>query len=242
MLARTKRTRSNGGKDKKVADRENFLQLQLQHLNALSESINNRLGELNTSQAALKKAVIGSERRLPIRTSNLLCYYGDQFVEACYVHLLLRFPKTEELLHYETLLLNGASRRSIVIGICKSREASQAGVHVGGLRRLIFAESVDNFFGKTLRIFGANPGREIRVGLEPLLQLDGEQFLHHCYRKILGRESDPIGLAGYRKKLQAGGAKVRVIGDLAYSAEARRRRIRIPGLWWRYRLSAILPE
>jgi len=202
-------------------------------------TIESQLQGLSSGQLELQKWLISQARISPISVSNLLSYYGKEFLFACYVHLLGRFPDPEGVRAYETQVRYGATRQSILIQIFRSDEARSRGVHVTGIHFLSLRDAISRF-SRGIPLSGDVWTTERKViHVEQLLGWNSSDFVVRCYREILGRQPDLYGLDHYSKKLARGTAKSRIIGDLAYSSEGKRRRVSIRGLWWRYRLAGI---
>lgn len=68
------------------------------------------------------------------------------------------------------------------------------------------------------------------AALRKLPLLDGELFLHKSYGLILGRPIDNCGLEHYSKRLAKGDSKLRILHDLATSAEGQARWAQHPAL------------
>ena len=199
-------------------------------------AIERRLEELSEGQSELRRTMIGQERRGAVSASNILAYYGRDFIDACYVHLLGRLPDEAAVWAREAQLKKGASRQSILIDVYRSREARSLGVRVKGIKFLLLRERMSPRSGTS----GGYSRRErTLLPIERLLRSGSADFLVHCYREILGRQPDRQGLAHYSERLAHCMARTRVIGDLVYSEEGKRRRVTVPGLWWRYPLAGI---
>jgi predicted SAM-dependent methyltransferase len=69
------------------------------------------------------------------------------------------------------------------------------------------------------------------VTLSELSPYSGEQLIEQCYRKILLRDPDPVGIQHYRKWLESGKSRFSVIRGIANSSEARKLGVRVRGLW-----------
>jgi SAM-dependent methyltransferase len=54
-------------------------------------------------------------------------------------------------------------------------------------------------------------------------ELDATEFVEDCYRRMLGRPADPVGLEGYVQQLDAGVSPAEVVMSLATSEEYKRR-------------------
>lgn len=64
-----------------------------------------------------------------------------------------------------------------------------------------------------------------------LLELNGVEFVKHAYRMVLGREPDPVGLAGYLQQLRLGLPRDYLLLTMTESREGRERRPSdVPGL------------
>jgi Domain of unknown function (DUF4214) len=198
-------------------------------------SIEHRLELLSRGQLELQRTLILQGRARAVSTSDLLFHYGRDFLKACYVHLLGRLPDPAGIATYEGKLRSGASRRSILLTIYDSDEARSRGVHIRRIGFLRLCEALSRLSQ------GALSGGEKKIlHLGHLLRSDSSDFVVTCYREILGRQPDLYGLDHYSRKVTQGTAKCRVIGDLVYSAEGKQRRVRVPGLWWRYALASTL--
>lgn len=64
--------------------------------------------------------------------------------------------------------------------------------------------------------------------------LDDDKFLSEVYKIILGREIDPEGKIFYSKKLRNGVDRIKIIGQIYYSKEAKKKGVSIP--WVDYNL------
>lgn len=201
-------------------------------------AIERRLEELSEGQSELRRTMISQERRRRVSVSNILAFYGRDFIDACYVHLLGRLPDAVAIVALEAQLKKGASRQSILIDVYRSGEARSLGVRVKGIKFLLLRERMSMRSGTS----GDYSRRErTLLPIEGLFRSGSADFLVHCYREILGRQPDRQGLAHYSERLAQGMARTRIIGDLAYSEEGKRRRVTVPGLWWRYPLAGIFP-
>lgn len=72
------------------------------------------------------------------------------------------------------------------------------------------------------------------IVLRELTDLHGEQFIRHCYSRLLHREADESGKAMFLSQLQNGESKAVIIGRLLRSPEGRRVGERVTGLWPRF--------
>jgi len=223
----------------------------------LTRSINHQVHELGTAQLKLQKILIliGLERRRRVSVRDILSYRGSDFIDACYVHLLSRAPEEAGLTYHLDLLRNGVPRTSILLQIYMSAKRTGVDASIHGIDLLMFRVRIQKRVAQLWSSMKASLGELLPatqhtaiattrttvryLKVEELLALDHVEFLYACYRKILGREPDPSGLASYLAKLDAGVAKSRVIGYLAYSSEAKPLNIRIRGLWWRHALAGI---
>jgi hypothetical protein len=68
--------------------------------------------------------------------------------------------------------------------------------------------------------------------LSALLAQNGAQFVESAFRSIVGRKPDAESEAYFRDQIQSGAPKLKVLGDLLNSAEARSRKVSIAGLRW----------
>jgi hypothetical protein len=68
------------------------------------------------------------------------------------------------------------------------------------------------------------------VMLDQFLTLNDVDFVRAAYRTLLKREADPTGERNYLELLRSGHDKIRLLGDMARSEEARRSGASIPGL------------
>ena len=66
--------------------------------------------------------------------------------------------------------------------------------------------------------------------LKTLLQQNDEQFIHLAYLTLLRRPPDTEGLTFYLNKLSKGVPKLRILGQIVASAEARKLDVTVPGL------------
>jgi len=222
-----------------------------------TRSINHQMHELRTAQLKLQKILIliGLEHRRRVSVRDILSYRGSDFIDACYVHLLSRAPEDAGMTYHLDLLRKGVSRTSILLEIYRAADQTGVDTRIHGIDLLLFRvriqqrvaqlwSSMKTSLGELLpvtrhTVIATTPTAVRYLKLEELLALDHVEFLYTCYRKILGREPDPSGLASYLAQLDAGVAKSRVIGYLAYSSEAEPLNIRIRGLWWRHALAGI---
>jgi FkbM family methyltransferase len=63
-----------------------------------------------------------------------------------------------------------------------------------------------------------------------LLALHDQAFIHAAYQKLLGRHSDPEGLAYYLGRLRSGVSKIHILAQLRLSPESKVHTVTIPGL------------
>lgn len=76
--------------------------------------------------------------------------------------------------------------------------------------------------------------------LNDFLQFHNEEFIIYAYRGILGREPDAAGLRHYLDLYKTGRLdKITILGRLLYSAEAKKKNIKINGLFIPYILSEL---
>lgn len=68
--------------------------------------------------------------------------------------------------------------------------------------------------------------------------LDGHVLVASCYAVLLGREPDPSGMQHYVELLERGEEKAFIVGAIALSPEARKRGVRVAGLWPRFAVAA----
>ncbi|RQT27725.1 DUF4214 domain-containing protein [Burkholderia cepacia] len=75
------------------------------------------------------------------------------------------------------------------------------------------------------------------VSIYELIEVGDNQFVEHCYRKLLGRSPDPQGHKFYSEQLSSGQSKTQIAKNIAASSEARQRGIVLSGtsreLWHR---------
>lgn len=71
--------------------------------------------------------------------------------------------------------------------------------------------------------------------ISELLYFSDLDFIKNCYRVILNREPDPVGLNNYISKLRNGKLhKIDIIGRMCLSKEAKLNNIKIEGLWKKF--------
>ncbi|MDN7443021.1 DUF4214 domain-containing protein [Burkholderia cepacia] len=63
------------------------------------------------------------------------------------------------------------------------------------------------------------------VSIYELIEVGDNQFVEHCYRKLLGRSPDPQGHKFYSEQLSSGQSKTQIAKNIAASGEARQRGI-----------------
>jgi len=206
-------------------------------LNERLQEIEHSLNDLRALQIDLRRVLVSQERRRPLRVAHLMSYYGSDFIEACYINLLGRVPDQQGKEHFLAQMRGGRPRRSILIDLYRSAEARRLGVKIGGISLLISRSHVHDLLKAIAGKPSIEPGRKIFVDARELLSLDSTELVIECYRRLLGREPDSVGLKHYLTRLDRGAAKSRIVGDLGYSLEARRRRVQVNGLRWRYFLS-----
>lgn len=219
----------------------------------VTRSLDHQMHDLRIAQLKLQKIMISRQRAQWIGVNDLLAFRGSDFIEALYVHLLSRTPEAAGMAFYVNLMASGVPRPAILLDIHKSALAAGLEPRVRGIGFLSFQlrtkQSLTSSWsgiGSILRaMLSANSAvvaeaaKLQTIDLQELLALNRGEFVFACYRKILSRDPDPVGLATFRRRIDEGTAKTRVIGDFAYSAEGKTRPIRIEGLRWRYALAKI---
>jgi len=79
--------------------------------------------------------------------------------------------------------------------------------------------------------------RDEQVHLNDLLSYSDEDFVRNAYRTLLKREADSDGLNNYLAWLRTGRVdKIEILGGISRSQEGRKRKIKVKGLWLRYRI------
>lgn len=108
----------------------------------------------------------------------------------------------------------------------------------------------DGFTLDAVKSFLGQPGRlppEVAAPLpEPperlsyawFASIHGRHFVTSCYSLILGRNPDVEGMGHYVAQLAAGADKAFILGAFVYSAEGRKRNVRVAGLLPRFAVAA----
>jgi O-antigen chain-terminating methyltransferase len=68
------------------------------------------------------------------------------------------------------------------------------------------------------------------VSIASFLAFHDDEFIHHAYQCVLGRNPDSDGLPHYLTLLRQGESKIEILGRLRYSREGRQLKVKIPGL------------
>lgn len=71
---------------------------------------------------------------------------------------------------------------------------------------------------------------DVARSIADLLHAGDRQFIDACFKTLLGRPADPTGLGFYLQRLREGSARVRILRDIAGSAEALAHAAELPGL------------
>jgi glycosyltransferase involved in cell wall biosynthesis len=88
-----------------------------------------------------------------------------------------------------------------------------------------------NFMVKNLAIQALPPKESVTTSnLKTLLQQNDNHFIEFAYQTLLRRSPDDEGLTYYLKRLSEGVPKLRILGQIAASAEARKLGVKLPGL------------
>jgi len=214
--------------------------------------INHKMADLSAGQSEVKKVLVESQRHRRISVRDLLSRSGPSFIDACYVHLLGRLPEESGRWYHDVAMRNGLPKQSIIVDMYRTEEARIIGARIRGIRMLLLRHGIAQFGARvrsgietrleTMAARRAESRAEESlpaklVEIESLLRFDYAEFIYNCYRTLLGREPDANGLRDYLRKLEAGMAKSRIIGDLTYSSEGKANNVCVRGLWWRYALS-----
>jgi hypothetical protein len=95
-------------------------------------------------------------------------------------------------------------------------------------------EAVESFLGKGVvappELVAPVPPAPEPPTLAYFNALHGENLVNACYTVLLGRAPDAAGMQHFMQQLASGADKALVVGSIAYSAEARARGVRVPGL------------
>ena len=77
--------------------------------------------------------------------------------------------------------------------------------------------------------------RRNHYDLNDFLKYYDEEFIANCYLGLLHREPDIVGFEQYLNKLRSGELhKIEILGRVAFSKEARARKVKVPGLKFRF--------
>lgn len=155
--------------------------------------------------------------------------YGDAFVHQLYLSVLGRYADHYGRRFYVEQLLSGAPRSRIIREVAHSPEAQLRGVnpvdlmHVCGL---CDAQDQRTVYG----IEGLDGRMPLVITHVPTLQqLHDDDFIYCVYVTVLGRLPDGDELRHYAQQLRNGIRKLEIIARVRYSAEGRKRGIRLKG-------------
>ncbi|MDI1296859.1 MAG: DUF4214 domain-containing protein [bacterium] len=77
---------------------------------------------------------------------------------------------------------------------------------------------------------GQASGGYAATSVDALMKADGETFVRWAYITLLGRMADPVGIAFYLAKMEAGKSKISILKQLSLSSEGRAYGAQLPGL------------
>lgn len=137
---------------------------------------------------------------------RILALDDNEFVRAAYKDILLRDADVNGIEYFSNEIRKGVSRQNILFRIMISEEALKKRVYITGFD----IGSVD---------------------VSELLQYNGDRFIEAMYLAILGRSSDESGRNNNRRKLSDWyTSKAKILCDLAFSEEGRKRNSAVAGL------------
>ena len=146
------------------------------------------------------------------RLKDVLSLDGAEFLGAAYLLMLGRPVDPEGFRNYSARLNSGASKLSIVAELHASPEGRAYGANVPDLL-VPFAQ-----------------GLPIATDIDELLALHDLAFIDCAYKSLLKRAPDAVGFSHYLKLIRSGAAKMRVVSNLAFSAEGRKAAPSLRGL------------
>ena len=173
----------------------------------------------------------------------------EVFVRESYRRILGREADTRGLGYWWTLLLFGVPKVQVLAALVRSNEAQARNLDLDFLwkgQNIQTAGEQANEPDTPCRLTSSSkssvdkgvPEETLRmVDLTDLDQFDTEEaFVRESYRRILGREADPEGLAHFTTVVASGVSKVQVLALLAESTEAQARNMGF--LWQGQRIQA----
>lgn len=169
--------------------------------------------------------------------AELAIFNGEQFIENCYWQLLQREADLAGKAGYLSQLEAGVDKATLIEDILRSDEGRRVGVQVTNFDLPSTDEVPDVGIAFTT---ARAPGEALGVVLPmkkipyaDLASFSGEKFIENCYWRLLHREADPSGRAGYLSLLEAGVDKATIIEDILRSDEGRGVGEKVGGLWSR---------
>jgi hypothetical protein len=145
---------------------------------------------------------------------GLLRINGSAFVDQGFVTIVGRLPDDDIRRRYIAKLNAGADKLQILLDLVESNVGEKAA-------STEFEQAIRNMHG------GLYP---VATNIDELLALDDIAFIDCAYKTLLARPPDPTGVAHYLQLIRAGAAKMRIVSNLCFSAEARRKPPSLPGL------------
>ncbi|RAS23410.1 uncharacterized protein DUF4214 [Paraburkholderia bryophila] len=165
-----------------------------------------------------------------VHVRQLMNGSDDEFIERAYRTILGRLPDRDGFSHYGRLLKDGRPRIAVLAALAASAEGRQFGSRIrglwlrGALHRLGRLRVLRGVVQPLTKRF-IEP--EHAYGMDEFQALSGEALVDHAYRTFLGRPTDDVGRAHYLGQLALGASREKIVADVARSAEARSRSVRL---------------
>jgi FkbM family methyltransferase len=154
-----------------------------------------------------------------------------QFIERAYRMLLKRPSDPDGFNYYIGRIRAGVHKVKILGQIVNSREARQFGVEIPGLHKAIRQQKIISLplVGRVFQLFMGSTS-DAAMSLNELLMRHNKEFIEGAYMTLLKRVPDHEGYNYYLGRLQTGVSKIRILGQLLDSREARASGVELPGL------------
>lgn len=175
-----------------------------------------RPSHLATRAPPAKPAAVATTFK-QLSLEELLTLEGEAFIKAVFLQLLGRPADPVGKRHYLKRLKGGGSKFLVIRDIANSEEFLRSGAILPGdfLPELPVARE---------RLTLARARHYILLGKQPLLELDGKEFIAAAFLFILKRPADQPGLDYHYMEWLQSADRLRILRDLAASREARTKR------------------
>ena len=165
------------------------------------------------------------------KVEELLTCDDQTFIRKIYISLLGRLPDPEGMAFYLKRLHEGLARTEILDSICTSPEYVSKTKNMRSTVLQGHRHDTDLNSGADMKPDSHSTfQRTYRV--RDFMHLYDIEFLQAAYAAILGRKPDPAGEEYYLGRIRGGTSRENIMRQLTQSAEAKRHKIVIKGLWW----------